>query len=153
MHERDGDTKKEGFTCPICKKILKYKTSLLRHMRNNHPQTDNNQNATSTGNNNKAAVKDMDILNYNEELSEFSTKLIDTLNDNNLVNEKNNTEVTEESSMVNFEDNFDLQLQTSSNTREICLSMPDIPEVDQQITLSKHPLFATETLIFYYICF
>lgn len=144
MHDKIADNNEARFVCPVCKKCVKYKTSLLRHMRNNHPNSNVETNLATRlkkptaddGGNQKEedVIKSIDLLNYND-LSDFPENLINTLNDNNILSERISECGQEEINDVTFDDN--LNLQNNSVNKEICLSMPDIPEVEQQIMLSK----------------
>lgn len=147
IDEDDCNNKEARFVCPICKKRVKYKKSLLRHIKNSHPDSSVQlTNGISLKNDVKRddhPVKDMNVLNYNG-LNEFNLVDINTINDcNNLTNEtiRDNNDERERIENANInrcDDNLNLQ---HLNDKEICLSMPDIPEVDQQITLSNYFLF------------
>lgn len=113
-----------AFVCPICKKGVNFKTSLARHLKNIHPGASEHLNIEPDK---KPA---QNIQAFGEELSEFSTNLINTLG--------NETEPGGEQKDLNisFEDNFN-SLTQAADEREVCLNMPDIPAAeDQQITLS-----------------
>lgn len=145
IHQRKPDNNKQKnnqYVCPICKRVVKLKASLARHLKTMHPSSNLNVYDAKTRRVEPEEKNEQPVTFVREELSEFSTNLIDSLNEENVPAILPESNVGGENVLdfqdmqVNLENNLDLR--DENLTEEICLSMPDITETEQDITLGNN---------------
>ncbi|KAF5307813.1 hypothetical protein FQR65_LT06685 [Abscondita terminalis] len=175
-------TMKEFFSCPICSKCVKLKSSLKRHIKKNHPE----QNSSELISNAEVVSANLDldsldcldvdkmhsenvtleqicdaeapISDLPNSLSENDSNNFDSIVDNfeNIINSYRSEELLMSTETPKIDKNekrfldftelqmdmdnttFDITQPIGSNHREVCLSMPDLAENDQEIMLGDN---------------
>ncbi|KAI4464477.1 zinc finger and btb domain-containing [Holotrichia oblita] len=141
----------ECYECPVCKRLLKLRSSVMRHLKKNHPCTEIDSDKIKK-------VRRMWRLPPENKLNVVEIpgcddKMEDLLNADNLVNERDNLDdnvgkmdtasIEDKGSNANNIMDFnnltlELGKDLAINSQEICLSMPELTEMEQDVTLSDN---------------
>lgn len=147
------EIKSQFFKCPICEKSIKLRSSLNRHLKRVHPNNQFNNTPTQSQKLNQEAVKSKVQREESEEtvLNEPSIQM--KRNSSGLITEidKGIEPSLNEKCLQLL---LDTNKQDSDQLREICLSIPDLTQEDQEITLGEyitymHIIFILFTYIFF----
>ncbi|RZC35583.1 PR domain zinc finger protein 15-like, partial [Asbolus verrucosus] len=138
----------EYYNCPICAKSIKLRSSLLRHLRKVHSDISNvdlsclkpklftnsgHSRVNENNNEEKAAPSDNLCDNLMSNSLEFDDQI------NNLLNSAENNSAIHKQAVDNLVKELDLGTKKElKQQREVCLSIPDLTEADQEITLDKN---------------
>nr|XP_022918955.1 zinc finger protein 271-like isoform X1 [Onthophagus taurus] len=114
----------EYYKCQFCSKAVKLKSSLMKHLKKCH----GNENFDP-----KAIVKDVAVVDVKNDKNKNDAKeiMIDLNPEINIIKENRNQE-------NGFNDELILDTNLNVNNQEVCLSMPELNEVDQNITLGDN---------------
>ncbi|KRT78578.1 zinc finger protein [Oryctes borbonicus] len=148
----------ECYECPICHKLLKLRSSTLRHIKNNHPHSNIDSDkiervrriwrSTTTASDRSNNVDDENHVevevddersrdkagsNIDGGNESFKAVNVEFCEENEKITGKNETNVLDFNNL-----SFELDSSLSMNNQEICLSMPELTEMDQDVTLSDN---------------
>ncbi|CAH1982949.1 unnamed protein product [Acanthoscelides obtectus] len=155
-HEREDDTKScYPFSCPVCKKKMKHRYSLKRHVLISHPSYEYKENRRRKFKPDALNVTDEDSeldlkqtienMNFNTDVvntcenTDFTMEIEKILNDENIfLSESNDRLVDKLIDSAVKESNLDISDSGPVKQKEVCLSMPDLTEGDQEIRLGEN---------------
>ncbi|GJQ84102.1 hypothetical protein Trydic_g12077 [Trypoxylus dichotomus] len=141
----------ECYECPVCKKLIKLRSSVIRHLKKNHHHSE------IDGDKIKRVsrlwrVTNSDKVNSGDDV-EAGENLLDNVggkvnggsenlkNDNRKFEKDESRTVLNEAGVGGMDLNnlaLDLDDTLTINNQEICLSMPELTEMDQDVTLSDN---------------
>ncbi|XP_063902821.1 zinc finger protein 569-like [Zophobas morio] len=146
-----GSSTIEYYYCPVCNKSIKLKSSVLRHLRKVHPDVSsidvncikpkivsnsdliriNKRNPVSSKNRSKKKI------NVNVECNNLQSELDDQIN--NLLNSAENNSAIQKHAVDSLVQELDIdRKKEQKQAREVCLSIPDLTDNYQEITLDKN---------------
>ncbi|XP_044268277.1 PR domain zinc finger protein 15-like [Tribolium madens] len=121
----------EYYNCPICQKSIKLRSSVLRHLKKAHPEVTNiDLNAIRPK---LYTNKNENTKNNNNESSEIDDQI------NNLLNNAQNNSAINKNAVDSLVEELDINNKNEiKQTGEVCVSIPDLTENYQEITLDKN---------------
>jgi hypothetical protein len=142
----------EYYNCPVCHKSIKLRSSLLRHLRKVHSDVNNVdincmkpklfinssrekiKKKGSAGNNNEGQNE---IVFDKVEANSVQVELDDQIN--SLLNNAQNNSTIQKHAVQSLVEELDIDGQKDEKrSREVCLSIPDLTDTYQEITLDKN---------------
>ncbi|EFA02991.2 hypothetical protein TcasGA2_TC010410 [Tribolium castaneum] len=136
FHREKSNAKSEieYYICPVCQKSIKLRSSLLRHLKKSHPEVANidlNAIRPKLFKNTKNNDKDNEVpFSLTNEIDNQINTLLNNAENNTTINKNAVDSLVEELDINNKNED--------KETREVCLSIPDLTENYQEITLDKN---------------